>query len=78
MPKTYTITLDSRDLGQVLDGLEIRAEAWEKTAEYLRTEQFPDGQAFIIEECNGPEEAEQIAVHYRTIIGNIRKQMVVF
>lgn len=31
MAKIYRIELDELDLGQLLDGLEARADAWEKT-----------------------------------------------
>ncbi|MGD0350135.1 MAG: hypothetical protein ABSB84_07460 [Verrucomicrobiota bacterium] len=72
MKKTYRIELDSFDLGQVLDGLEIRAEAWEKTADYHRTGESPPD--FIVEECKDAEEADAIASHYRAIIAKIRKQ----
>jgi hypothetical protein len=72
MKKTYRIELDDFDLGQVLDGLEIRAEAWEKTADYHRTGESPPD--FIVEECNDAEEADRIASHYRSIIAKIRKQ----
>ncbi len=75
MRKNYTIQLDDFELGQLLDGLEIRAEAWEKTAHYLLHGDLPDGEPFIIEECNRPEEAEQIAEHYRSIVSAIRQQM---
>jgi hypothetical protein len=37
MPKRFTIQLDKRDVFQLLDGLELRAESWERTAEYLRS-----------------------------------------
>ena len=73
MRKSYTIQLDSLDLGQLLDGLELRAESWERTAEYLRSGYIADG--FIVEECNKPEEADHIAAHYRAIIAKIRQQM---
>ena len=72
MPKKYRIELDDFDLGQVLDGLEIRAEAWEKTADYHRTGESPPN--FIVEECNNADEADKIARHYRSIIAKIRKQ----
>lgn len=72
MQKIYGIKLDGHDLGQLLDGLEVRADAWEKTAEYHRTAQSPPG--FIVEECNDADEADRIATHYQTIIANIRKQ----
>ena len=75
MRKSYAIELDSLDLGQLLDGLEIRAEAWEETAHYLRTGRFPDDESFIVEECSKPQEADDIAKHYRSIAGNIRQQM---
>jgi hypothetical protein len=34
-----------------------------------------DGEFFLIEECKGPEEAEGIAEHYRSIVEKIRAQM---
>ncbi len=75
VPKKYRIELVDRDLFQLLDGLEIRAEAWEKTAEYLRTEQTPEGEFFLIEECSDVGEATQIGEHYREIIRTIRQQV---
>ena len=72
MQKTYRIELSEFDLGQLLDGLNIRAEAWERTAQFHRTgEASPD---FIVEECRDAEEAEKIAAHYRDIISKILKQ----
>ena len=71
MPK-YRIELDELDLGQVLDGLEVRAAAWEKTAVYHRTGQSPPD--MIVEECRDADEAEKIATHYRSIISKICKQ----
>ena len=72
MSKTYLLRLDGHDLGQILDGLEIRAEAWEKTADYHRTGESPPD--FIVEECDNADEASRIANHYRSIIAKIRKQ----
>jgi len=72
MKKTYCIELDDFDLGQVLDGLEIRAATWEKTADYHRSGESPPD--FIVEECNNADEAGRIANHYRSIIAKIRKQ----
>ena len=72
MSKIYRIELDALDLGQLLDGLEARAEAWEKTAAYHRTGEAPPD--FIVEECNDADEASGIAGHYRSIIAKIRKQ----
>ena len=72
MKKIYRIKLDDFDLGQILDGLKIRAEAWEKTAGYHRTGESPLD--FIVEECNNADEAGRIANHYRSIIAKIQKQ----
>jgi hypothetical protein len=72
MHKIYRIERDGFDLGQLLDGLEVRAEAWEETADYHRTgESRAD---FIIEECADADADEKIAAHYRSIVGKIRKQ----
>lgn len=70
--KFYVIKLSAADLGQLLDGLQCRAEAWEKTAVYHRTGVAPDG--FLVEESNDAEEAERIARHYRSIIATIVQQ----
>jgi hypothetical protein len=75
MKKVYTIKLDDFDLGQALDGLSTRAEAWEKTADYMRSGSMPRGEFFLIEECRDAEEADQIAAHYRSIIDKVEKQM---
>ncbi len=72
MPKKYRIELDELDLGQLLDGLEARADAWEKTADFHRTGESPAD--FIVEECNGADEADKIAAHYRSIIAQIIEQ----
>jgi hypothetical protein len=72
MPKRYRIELEQMDLGQLLDGLDSRAAAWEKTAAYHRTGQSPTD--FIVEECTDAVEAEKIAAHYRAIIAKVRSQ----
>ena len=48
---------------------------WERTAEYLRTDTMPEGEFFLAEECSKPEEADDIAKHYRSIIRKIHSQM---
>lgn len=75
MGKQYTFTLDALDAGQLLDGLAARAEAWEKTADYLRNGSVADDEFFVVEECSDAEEADEIALHYRSIIGKMRHQM---
>ena len=39
--KEYVIRLNTFDLGQVIDGLEVRATAWRHTATYLETGRIP-------------------------------------
>ncbi|HMJ90115.1 MAG TPA: hypothetical protein VK530_09880 [Candidatus Acidoferrum sp.] len=75
MALTYRIELNDLDLGQLLDGLETRAESWERTAEYIRTDTMPDGKFFLVEECSKAQEADHIAEHYRSIIRKIQTQM---
>lgn len=70
--RKFKIELNEFDLGQMLDGLEVRATAWEKTAIYHRTRNSTSD--FPVEECRDAEEAEKIANHYRSIIDQIRKQ----
>lgn len=72
MQKIYRIELNDLDLGQLLDGLDARAGAWEKTADYHRTGESPEG--FIVEESTDANEADKIAAHYRSIICKIQEQ----
>ena len=74
MGKQFQIKIDSLDLGQILDGLRSRREAWQNTAFYLRDGFFPDD-AFVCEDCGNPHEAEKIADHYRRIVSSIEKQI---
>lgn len=70
--KEYVIRLNGLDLGQLIDGLEARAEAWRLTAVYLETGESPDG--FVIEECSDAEEARRIAEHYEGILEKTLQQ----
>ena len=82
MGKTLTIRLDSEDLGQLLDGLRCRAEAWHGTAEYMETG-YSARDDFVVEECSEAEdaltaeEARAIAAHYDRIISSIEEQVAV-
>lgn len=73
MPKMIRIELSDIDLGQTLDALDTRAEAYEKTAAYLDGEPIKD-EFFLIEEVSHSREARQIAEHFRSIIGKIQEQ----
>jgi len=74
MKKHLQIVLNQHDLGQLLDGLRIRAEAWSKTADYLDSG-FNTEDSFICEECSDPHEARRIARHYEMIITGIEAQV---
>ena len=70
--KTFRIALSEVDLGQIIDGLEVRVDAWESAAEYHRTGKPPSG--VVVEQCDNAEEAAANAVHYRSIIAAIMRQ----
>lgn len=74
MAKVFSIRLDSGDLGQVLDGLRVRRESWQKTAKYLKSGHASD-EAFICEECSDASEAAAIAHHFAKIISQIEQQV---
>ncbi len=90
MSRTVTITLEMVDVLQILDALQSRAEAWEKTAALLKgksnaeskskdnpeltVEDVLDDNFFIPEECSNAHEAEEIAAHFRDIIKTLEKQ----
>jgi hypothetical protein len=71
--KEYVIRLTDFDLGQLLDGLEVRANAWRNTATYLSTGETPTND-FSAEECTDAEEAEKLADHYDRIIAKVLEQ----
>ena len=68
-----TIKLTSNEIGQILDALESRCEAYRKTAEYFRGEN--DGGDFLIEDVTDEEEAENLYEMYRGLIEKIRGQL---
>lgn len=71
--KEYVIRLSRVDLGQVIDGLEVRARAWRDTANYLETGEPPHSD-FVLEECRDAEEAERLASRYERIITSLITQ----
>jgi len=68
-----SLLLDSMMIGQILDALEVRREAWEKTSAWFRGEL--DDPFFSIEECRDAEEAEGIAAYYREIENELIEQL---
>jgi hypothetical protein len=75
MGSEISLRLTRNEVGQILDGLTVRAEAWEKTAEYLSSGSIPAGEIFVIEECSDPAEAYAISNQYRLIIRKITSQL---
>lgn len=71
--KEYVIRLNAFDLGQLIDGLEVRHRAWRDTAAYLRTGEMPNAD-FVMEDCRDVEEAERLAAHYERIMEGILAQ----
>ncbi|WP_264501063.1 hypothetical protein [Luteolibacter flavescens] len=67
------LLLDSMMVGQILDALEVRRDAWEKTSAWFHGKLGDP--TFLIEECDDAEEADGIAAYYREIEGEIRAQL---
>ena len=72
--KMYTITLPAEDVLQMLDVVDARAEAWERTSRYLEND-YVDPDEGPIEACNSIEEAKAIEEHYRYLAASIRRQI---
>lgn len=71
--RTYTITLNSLDLGQMLDGIEQIALSYRNTEHYHAFgETLSDD---IVEEVTDADEARQIAEHFERIMAAVRVQM---
>lgn len=73
MKHKYCVTLESTDLKQVIDGLEIRAETWEQKA--LSFERDESANLIGQEKYNCVKEAKEISSHYRAIIEIIQSQI---
>jgi hypothetical protein len=69
-----TLKLPKLFVGQILDGLRIRAESWERTKDYLADGVIDPDDPYI-EECNDEIEARQIEAFYREIIKEIETQL---
>jgi hypothetical protein len=90
MARRVTINLEAADVFQIINALESRAQAYERTAVLMRGEdraghvnedyaEMPSedslDQLFIPEECRDASEAEEIAKHFRDIIASLEKQI---
>ena len=68
--ETQAISLTALDIGTILDALELRQAAWERTVIY-----FDDGQVDgEIEECADGDEAKTMKDIYTNLINSIRDQ----
>ncbi len=72
--KMITVKLSANDLGQIIDGLEVRRKSWQDTANFLRDEYSPDD-SFICEECTDEAEAQNLADWYERLIHSLTEQM---
>jgi hypothetical protein len=70
-----TLKLPKLFVGQLLDGLIIRTESWERTKNYLSDGVLDDWDNPYVEECDDEIEARQIEVFYREIIKEIETQL---
>jgi hypothetical protein len=73
--KFVTLKLPMLFVGQILDGLRIRAESWEHTKIYLSDGVVVDPDNPYIEECSDETEARQIETFYKEIIKEIETQL---
>ena len=74
MKRKFMLKLNSVHVGQLLDGLRMRAESWRNTEIYMREGYQPD-ESISWEECSSEYEAEQIAELYESIIATIEEQV---
>lgn len=74
MARLIELRLDDSDVGQIIDGLEVRAASWRNTYRYLVTGEPPQP-FFVAEECSDADEARKLAEHYERLIVEITKQV---
>jgi hypothetical protein len=71
--KTYIIKISDNDLGQIIDGLRVRAECYRKTEQYYLSGYCPDD--FVIGEVKDEHEAYHLASRYEGIVRDLESQM---
>jgi hypothetical protein len=72
MTKEVCLRLPSLVVGQILDALHEKMEAWTYTAEFLETGIVSEDR--YVEECSDSKEAKSIANYYQDIIQTIETQ----
>lgn len=73
--KTFSLSLPSADVFQIIDALDSRAESYEYTARHLAGTQETNDVFCVPEECTSAEEAAGIAKHFRDVCISIRSQI---
>lgn len=73
-PEVKTVAISRDDVGWAIDAMQIRAEAYERTADYLKTHRFEE-EPFEIEEVSDENEARAIAKSYREAIKRIERSL---
>jgi hypothetical protein len=73
--KTFSLSLTSADVFQMLDALDSRAESYEYTARHLAGTPDSDDEFRVPEECASAEESIAIAKHFRDVGASIRSQI---
>jgi len=73
--KTFSLSLPSADVFQIIDALDSRAESYEFTARHLAGTPDTDEEFRVPEECASAEEAAAIAKHFREVGASIRSQI---
>ena len=68
MSRNISVTMPSRDWGQIEDCLRLRMDQYRKTAAYFETGEAGDS---IIQEVNGAEEATNMVHIYSSLLENI-------
>lgn len=65
--------LSRNDAGQIIDGLSVCLENWQKTVDWY--DDKLDDPDFIILECSGREEAAQIVRVYEDLLESLAQQI---
>jgi hypothetical protein len=69
----FIIKISSNNLGQIIDGLKQREEAYHITAEYYETGNIDSDQQIV--EVSGQDEAINMTKLYRDLIADLEGQM---
>lgn len=74
MPAKLHLTLDPVDACELLAGIRITADSWQRTAEYLMTDYLSEDE-FCIEACSDHNEAQTTARRLNALAQDIERQI---